>query len=268
MRRNLRELWGARELLNAFVRRDLRVRYRGSYFGFIVSILVPVAYVAVLTVVLKNMTDIMSTEKNYSAQLFCALLPWGFLHLTTINSCKCVSDHRDIVKKVYFPRELLPLSVMLGNLIHLGLSFLLFFAFLFAFIRAPFLWTLVLVPVLLFLHSCLALGLALAFSALDPVLRDVRELLNFAFTLLFFVCPLIYRAGKVKAALGDWAYDLYMLNPVAVVVEGIRYCVLGGGDYPPPELRHFAVFAAVCLGVLALGYAIFRRIQWRLPELI
>jgi len=267
MREHLRELWAARELLRALVRRDLRVRYRGSYFGFAVSILVPIVQVAVLTIVFKRMTRFSSIE-NYSAHLFCGTLPWSFIYLTSVESCNCILKNRDIVKKVYFPREVLPLSVMLGNLIHLGFTMVLFLLYLFIVVRPPVLWTLAWLPVIFVFFSALALGSSFLFSVANTLLRDVEYLLSFAFTLGFFVTPILYPAGVVKQNLPEPCFSLYMLNPIAIVIEQTRFAILGAGDYPPPTGVQLVTGAAACVFALAIGYAVFRRLQWRLPELV
>ncbi|HOS94820.1 MAG TPA: hypothetical protein PLQ54_15990, partial [Armatimonadota bacterium] len=116
--------------------------------------------------------------------------------------------------------------------------------------------------------AALALGLSFLFSVANTLLRDVEYLLSFAFTLGFFVTPILYPAGVVKQNLAEPYFTIYMLNPVAVAIEQTRFAILGAGDFPPPTSAQLAAGAATCVLALAAGYAVFRRLQWRLPELV
>jgi len=258
----LRELLGAQELVRAFVVRDLRVRYRGSYFGFLLSIMVPVVQVAVLTIAFKLVVK-FTDHPNYSAYLFCGILPYQFLQYVTLEGSTVINKHRSILKKVYFPREVLPLSSTLGNLVHFGFTMLLFLGFLGSvghLPRASYLW----IPVVMLVQTCLALGLAFMFSVLNTLLHDIEFLLGHVFMLGFYVSPILYDSRRVMDH-APGVYPAFMTNPMATLIEVYRSVILGEAL---PPLWALCLCGGVCVAALVVGYSVFRRLEWRLPELI
>jgi ABC-2 type transport system permease protein len=240
----------------------MRVRYRGSYYGFLLSITVPIVQVTVLTVAFKYLVR-FNTRDNYSAYLFCGILAYQFLQYVTLESSSCILKHRDLVKKAYFPREALPLGSVLGNLVHYGFTMLLFLGFLAVvghFPTVDYLW----IPVVMLAHTCLALGCALLFSALNTLMHDIEFLLGHLFMLGFYLSPILYESRLVREH-APRAYGLYMANPMATIIETYRAVVLGESL---PDAWALVLCAVVCLAVLGIGYGVFRRVAWRLPELI
>ncbi|MEZ5162709.1 MAG: ABC transporter permease [Fimbriimonadaceae bacterium] len=124
MRENLRELWKFRELLWAMVERELRIRYKNSFLGFFWSLLNPLVTVAVMTVVFKYLMQ--NSTPNFSAYVLAAYLPFLFFNMTLLDSAQSVLVSLPVVRKVYFPREILPLASIASNFIHFLLALLVF----------------------------------------------------------------------------------------------------------------------------------------------
>lgn len=280
---DFKELWRFRELLFAMVERELRIRYKNSVLGFFWSLLNPLVTVAVMTFVFQ--TFLKNDTPNYSAYVLAAYLPFMFINVAMMDSAQSVLVSLPIVKKVYFPREILPLSAVIGNFIHLLLALVVFFVYLFGlyaftgFQDSPFTWRIVFLPVVLALAFCFVTGMSLIVSALNVFYEDVKYLLSVALYLLFFVSPVMYFSETVYNAAQDrgqmWLYSLYHLNPLAVLATGFRRALLppvqvqAGTELIQPlpfPMLHFAICAVVCIGTMLLGYHVFNRMKWRFVE--
>ena len=284
MRDELRELWRYRELLLVMVRRDLRIRYKNSLLGIAWSFVNPLIQVAVLTFVFGTLQD--NGVKNFSAYLFAALLPFTFFQQSVLDSAQSVLGALPLVKKIYFPREILPIASVVANFIHLLLGFVVFFGYLlFAYVRnpsvVPFQATTVFLPVLLLISFMLSLGLSLFVSALNTFYEDVKYIVGVVMYLLLFLCPIMYLAETVantraNARSGYLLYKLYNLNPMAALATGYRKILLaptpvrvsdrGFATPLPLDWIYIGVAGLTSSVVLVLGYAYFNRVKWKFVE--
>jgi len=289
MRAELKELWRFRELLFAMVERELRIRYKNSALGFFWSLLNPLVTVAVMTFVFKY---VMQNEtENFSAYILAAYLPFIFLQLCLLDSAQSILIALPVVRKVYFPREIMPLSAVLSNFIHLVLAMLVFLAYLFilyavtGFQSNPFTWRLLFLPVLLVVNLILATGLSLLISAYNVFYEDVKYVVSVGLYLAFFLTPIMYFSETVFYALkkfgktGEWIYTAYHCNPVAMLSTAYRKTLVPPGkmkvvengaviDIQPLPFNWwlFAVCVLVSVAVLIYGYSVFNRLKWRFVE--
>ncbi|HEY0866301.1 MAG TPA: ABC transporter permease, partial [Fimbriimonas sp.] len=231
MLKELRELWRFRELLISMVQRELRIRYKNSVFGFFWSFINPLVTTLVMWVVFGKLLN--NGVENFSAYVLAAYLPFMFFQFAVMDSAQSVLASLPIVKKVYFPREILPLAGILSNFIHFLLGFVVFFGFLLAIylwslIRGggsvvPFQATTVFLPVLLAISLMLAIGVGFIVSALNTFYEDVKYITGVILYLLFFLCPIMYFVEGIANSdynlnsANQLVYKLYMLNPVAVL---------------------------------------------------
>lgn len=282
MKQQLLELWKYRELLWSMVQRDLKIRYKNSFLGFLWSFVNPALTVLVFWFVFKHILKI-ATE-NYSAYLLAALLPFQFFQQSILDSCQSVVGSLGIIRKVMFPREILPLAMILANFIHFLLAIGVFFAFLLLIFIAhpgdlPFRSTILILPLLLFISLALSIGLGLLVSALNVFYEDVKYLVQVGLFLLFYLCPILYFSEHVKNAnlMGDsnWGYWLYHLNPIAMLVVAYRKVLLppmavgmGGKHYEPMPLdwRLLLIACFVSLFLLWYGYWKFNKLKYRFVE--
>jgi ABC-type polysaccharide/polyol phosphate export permease len=167
---DLRELYRYRDLLHVLVSRDLKVRYKRSALGFLWSFINPLMQTLVLTVVFKFVLKI--EIDNYSVWVLAAILPWTFFQNSVLDSAQSILMHYNLLKKVYFPREIIPLSTVISNLVHLGLSFLVFLLYALV-VRVHFGPMLLWLPVLVFFQLLLNTGVALAVAAMNVFYEDV-----------------------------------------------------------------------------------------------
>ncbi len=289
MREDLRELWRFRELLGAMVERELRIRYKNSLFGILWSLLNPLVTVAVLSLVIKYVMQ--NNTPSASLYILAAYLPYMFFQLAILDSSQSVLAALPVVRKVYFPREILPLASVISNAIHFLIALAVYFVFVFIVWMVtgmgafPVSWRVVFLPVLLVIHFSLATGVSLIFSALNVFYEDVKYALTIFLYLAFFLTPVMYFAETVFEATrkyghtGDLLYTVFMLNPVAELCTVYRKTLVAPGDvqvirngvatmvpFRSVDWVLFGVATAVSVIALVGGYAYFNRVKWKFVE--
>lgn len=258
----LREWWDYRELLTNLVVRDIKVRYRNSVLGFAWSLLNPLLMMVVFTLVFTVLTDPEGIEpavQSYPMYVLSGLLVWNFTADVITRAMASITGNRDLLTKVYFPREILPLSVVIANVIHFLLALPLFFIFA-AVLRIPLTHHAWMLPVLVILQVLLMSGLALIIAALNVYFRDIESIINVALIAWFFLTPIVYVLERIPnreiLGLDIWRW-MYMLNPMAALITGYRYALLYG--WPLWRFKHLLVTAATAMLLLWIGLWLFRR---------
>jgi ABC-type polysaccharide/polyol phosphate export permease len=265
---SLREVASRWELVRALTVRDLKVRYRRSVLGFLWSLLTPLLQMAILYFVVKPAMGL--NYPNISVVILTGVVAWGFFESALLDCTDCIILNRDLVKKIYFPRPALPLSVVLGNLVHFALSFVVLLLWFLAAVPAyrPTLVFFYLIPVVL-VQVLFVSGLGLLLTALHTFYHDIKFVLQQLLRILFFVSGVMFPADLVRAKLrvgvGPWAEHLYMINPAATTIEAYRSILIA---HRPPEMAYFLPIAALALLIFVLGYHLFLRASWRFPEAI
>ncbi len=242
--RELFEVVRYREVLWNLVRRNLKVRYKNSILGFAWSLLNPLMQIGVWYFVFKILFG--RDEPNFMALLVTGFLPWLFFSQTVLDSTACVTQEMALVKKAYFPRTILPLSVLLSNLIHLAFAFIVLLG-LYAIwgvdVTVYYLWV---IPATL-LVAVFAYGLSAMLAAWSVFYADVRFIVGNLIGLWFFLTPVLYPIhlvlnGRIKTP-NNWLEifinehllplkKLFMLDPLTIAVEGYRSALLYGGENP------------------------------------
>lgn len=278
----LKELWKFREMLATMVQREMKIRYKNSVVGFFWSLLNPLVTVAVMTVVFKYFQG--NSTPNLGAYVLAAYLPYMFFQLCLLDSAQSVLNGLDLAKKIYFPREILPLTMIVSNLIHFVLALAVFFAYLLGVYALnpqvpPFQATSLWLPLLLVINLALVTGLGLIISALNTFYEDVKYIVSVMLYLLFFVSPIMYFSESVYNAPVNkehpWVYTLYHLNPVATLSTCYRKLLLAsqpvtlrGQTYDPLPMDWpmLGVTALISFGILVFGYQLFNRLKWKFVE--
>jgi ABC-type polysaccharide/polyol phosphate export permease len=283
---DLRELVRYRELLVTMVKRDLRVRYKNSAFGILWSFINPLMMTAVTYLVFTKFMH--GAPHNYVAYYLAAYLPFTFLQSAILDSSQSILAAQPIVKKVYFPRELLPLSSVIGNFIHLLLGLVILFLLLLGVYvldprEFPIQATAITLPFILLLTFLLALGLSLAVSALNTFYEDVKYMVSVLMYILYFLCPVIYfieavAGSSINKAPYFFVYKLYNLNPIAELCIVYRQLILAPPRVPNPETpgipyptvffepSYLVACTVITLLILVGGYTIFSRLKWKFME--
>ena len=261
---NLRRLLRYRALVQSLVARELKARYRGSVLGFFWSFVNPLlllaVYTFVFTVVMPGARGTGVGRDPYALFMFCAFLPWTWFSAALLESSTVLIAGGNLIRKVLFPAEVLPIVTVLSTFVHfcLGLPILAGFFF---FYRVPITPTdLLWFPVVVAVQLCLTLGLALLVSVLTVRYRDVRDLLANLLTLWFFATPIVYHVTDAPASVRAWM-NLNPFTHLAMAYQEVLFVPGPFGDW-----RRLAVVGAASIGVLATGYAVFDRMRDTLPE--
>src|SRR5688572_16425815 len=259
---NLRNLFRYRALVQSLVARDLKARYRGSVLGFFWSFVNPLLllliYPSVFTVVITRPET--SRLEPFALFMFCGILPWTWFSSSLLESSNALIAGGNLIRKVLFPAEVLPIVTVFAGLVHFCLGLPILAAF-FVYYRVPVpLTDLAWFPLIVLEQLLLTLGLALLLSALTVHFRDLRDLLANVLTLAFFLTPIIYPLSQAPA----WARPFLSLNPFTTLAVSYHEVLAIPGPFLGwPRLL---VFGLVSVAVFAAGYFVFDRLRDTLAE--
>ena len=261
LRVDWRELWDYRDLLAILVRRDFLAKYKQTVLGPLWFILQPLLSTLVFTIVFNKVAGIGTDGIPPLLFYLCGLLSWGYFSQNITTGSVTFTANAHLFGKVWFPRLVVPLATVVSNLYALGLQFAVFLLFFvwFALRGEPVhmgIQCLLLVPLLL-ITGALSLGLGLLISASTAKYRDLSHLTPILLQLWLFATPVIYPLSKLTGGDGHWAWIAWA-NPMAPVVEGFRFALLGRGTWEGPML---SVSAGVTVVILLLGVIAFSRAE-------
>jgi lipopolysaccharide transport system permease protein len=256
----LSEFWGHRKLLYVFVWRDIKVRYKQTALGAAWALLQPFLSMVVFTMVFGRLARVPSAGIPYPVFVFCGLLPWQFFAHGLVRSGSSLVQERYLLTKVYVPRLILPVSAVLSGLPDFAVAFVVLFGIMFHYGLTPTFTALMVLPLLL-LSVATSLGVGLFLSALNVRYRDVGYTIPFFTQLWFFVTPVAYPGSLVPER---WRI-LYELNPMAGVVEGFRWAVVGNIGAAWTFILASAAGVTILFG---LGLLYFQRMDRTFADLV
>ena len=258
---DLRDLWEYRELLYFLIWRDIKVRYKQTVLGAAWAILQPLLTMVVFSVFFGRLANVPSDDIPYPIFAYTALLPWQlFAHALTESGNSLVANQR-LITKVYFPRLIIPVSAVLAGLVDFAIAFVILLVMLFYYGIVPTAAVLTL-PLFLLLAIVTALAVGLWLSALNVQYRDVRYTIPFLTQLWLFATPIAYSSSLVPEG---WR-ALYGLNPMAGVVEGFRWALLGSEAWGTRTLVMVSTLAVIMLLMGGLMY--FRRVERTFADVV
>ncbi len=256
---NIKELWGARELIAILVARDLKVRYKQATLGVIWVLLQPLLVMLVLSFVFSRIERIPSQGERYPLFFLSALVPWFFFSNVVAAVSNSLLASTNMLTKVYFPRLVIPLAVTGAYLLDLAIGVMLIFLF-FAVYDVPMRWSMVYLFPILALLAILAFAVGTFFSALIVRYRDIRFIVPILLQTLFFASPIFYSLSMIP---GEWRW-IFNLNPIAGVIEAIR-ASLFGTDF---NIQGILIAIVVSLVGLVISILLFRRMERNLADII
>ena len=282
MRYELAELYKFRGLLWQLVRRDLKVRYKNSRFGFLWSIAPPLMQVAVISFAFRHATNFAANFDSYSAFVLVAIIPWTYFQTAILDSSQSILMMYGVIKKVYMPREIIPLAAAISNFIHFLLSWTIFFLYLVFYLHAKILPTTIWLPYLLLVQFMLVTGLSLLVSCLNVFYEDVKYLVTIVMSLFLFLLPIMYIVEQVAASSlfirHPLLLKLYMMNPITALINGYRKTLLeaprpeaiaGSGHSIaslPLDIPGLLITGLISFLILICSYAYFNHRKWQFVE--
>jgi lipopolysaccharide transport system permease protein len=255
----LKDLWAYRELLYFLVWRDVKVRYKQTVLGAAWAVIQPVTTMIVFSIFFGKLGKIPSDGIPYPIFSYAALLPWNFFSQAINESSNSLVGSSNLIRKVYFPRLVIPIAGVLAGLVDFAIAFVVLIVMLFYY-KIHFTLNILLLPLFLLLAIGTALGTGLWLSAMNVKYRDVRFVVPFLTQFWLFATPVAYPSSMLQE---PWR-TIYGLNPMAGVVEGFRWSLLNTN--PPGPMILLSVFVTIFLVVSGAFY--FRRMEKTFADLV
>jgi lipopolysaccharide transport system permease protein len=256
------DLWRYRELFLILAWRDLSVRYKQTIIGILWAILRPFLTMVVFTVIFSRIAKLPSDgSAPYALMVFAAMLPWSLFSSSLTESSNSLIDNTNLISKVYFPRLIMPAATLITAFVDFLISFVILIGMMIYYQFAPG-WHMLLLPFFIILALLASLGPGLWITALNVKYRDFRYVIPFVVQFGLYVSPVGFSSKVVPE---QWRL-LYSLNPMVGVIDGFRWCILGGDS--PVYLPGFLLSLAIITVFLYLGVSRFRRMEKTFADLI
>ena len=248
---NLAELWQYRELLYFLTLRDIKVRYKQTALGVTWALLQPLGMMVVFSIFFGKLANMPSEGWAYPIFVFCGLLPWQLFSKSLTEAANSIVADQRLITRVYFPRLIVPITSVLAALVDFAIAFVIFAGMMvyYGVMPTTAIWALPLFVIMMLLTG---LGMGLWLAALNVEFRDVRYVLPFLAQMWLFITPVVYPSSLLSE---KWQI-IYGLNPMAGVVEGFRWALLGVGTGPSPLI---GVSAVVSVILFVSGVMFFRQ---------
>jgi lipopolysaccharide transport system permease protein len=273
LRQRLNSLIEFRYLLYNLVLRDLKVRYKNSLLGVLWSMLNPLGLMLVFTALFTVLSSGDNAQNNFPIFVLVGLMPWNFFSGTLMGGTNSITSNAPLVKKVYFPRELLPLAALLSNLVNFSIAAFIFIIMLYLFglqLTIHALW----VPVILVIQMIFMLGLCFLLGSLNVFYRDVMMVLEVVLLAWFFLTPIFYpfslfdNYAQLFGIEFSPARLMRWLNPMASIIDGYRTVLWGANGLGGVAMNPIYLLRTFITSVLVLivGYTVFTRTEHLFSE--
>ena len=253
----IKEIYAYREMIFSLVRRDLKGRYKGSVLGFLWTFINPLlqllVYTFVFSIVMRSGID------DYYLFLFVALVPWIFFSTSVSGGSSCIWAQQDMVKKIYFPREVLPIAFVTSQFVNMLLSFLVIFVVLLVSGKELNPVALLCLPIIMIVEYLLALGMAMLSSAITVYIRDLEYILGIITMAWQFLSPVMYSVDQVP----EEVRGIFFANPMTPIIVAYRDILYYG---KMPELDTLLHAVLVVVGLLFVGTILFGRLKRHFAE--
>jgi lipopolysaccharide transport system permease protein len=256
----LNDVWQYRELLYFLTWRDVKVRYKQTALGATWAVIQPLFTMLVFSLFFGRLAKMPSDGLPYPVFAYAALVPWTFFANGLAQSADSLVGSANLLRKVYFPRLLIPMATVLAGLLDFIIAFVVLLGLMLWYQVLP-TANIVWLPLFLLLALVTALGVGLWLSALNVLFRDVRYTVPFLVQFWLFATPIAYPSSLLPE---PWRI-VYGLNPMAGVVEGFRWALLGTSNAPGPMV---AVSACVAVALLVGGAYYFRRMETTFADMV
>ncbi len=246
-----KNLYEYRELLKTSIQKDVRGKYKNSFLGVLWSFLNPLLQIAVYAFVFGKILNV--DEPNYAVFICCGLIPWTFFCNSINRSSYSIISEGNIVKKVFFPREIIPISIVTSEAINFIISTIIIICFvLISGLGVS--WTWVFYPILLLILYTLLIAVSFVVSAITVYFRDLQHFIGVFLQVLFYATPIAYSSSRVPESF-QWVVKL---NPVAYIIEGCRNIFI---DHQIPNMLPLLILFAISILLSIITYAMFGKLQ-------
>lgn len=252
----VQNIFQSRYILKYLVLRDLKERYQFSVLGFLWTILHPLSLMVMYGVVFKFLFRVQI--ENYTVYLLSGIVPWIFLTNGITQATHSIINHHHMISKIYFPREIFPISALSSHFIHFVMSLGVFFLFV-LFLGVPISGYILCLPLVVLTQFIFMLGISFFLCSWMVFFRDTAMIVSVVFQFLFFLCPIVYETNLVP----EKVRFFYSLNPMVPMLEAYRKIFMYGQN---PLSEVFLYVVGVSFLMMYLGILFFRKVEWVFPE--
>ena len=254
---HLKELYEYREMIFSLVRKDLRGRYKGSVLGFLWTFINPLLQLVVYTIVFSVI--MRASYEQYYLFLFVALVPWMFFSSSVTDGASSILREKDMVKKIYFPREVLPIATVTSAFVNMILTFIVVFGVVIIAGRGIHIHAMLCLPIVMIVEYILCLGIALIVSSITVYLRDLQYILGIFVMALQYMTPVMYGVDMVeRSGAGQWLILIFNLNPMTPIIKIYRQIIYYG---EVPELGSLLLAVIIGIAFIIIGELLFKKLQ-------
>jgi len=255
------DIWRFRELFFFMAWRDILVRYKQTAIGLAWSIIRPVLTMLVFTIVFGRLAKLPSEGVPYPILVFSALLPWQFFSTSFTDASNSLISNSNMLTKIYFPRLIIPVSTVIVNLLDFLISFVILLCLMLWYHFSPSI-NILFLPFFIFLTMLTVFGTGLYVAALNVKYRDFKYIVPFVVQFGLYICPVGFSSNVVPE---KWKL-LYSLNPLVGIIDGFRWCILGGNN----QIYLPGMFLSIGIVVLLLIFGIryFRKVEKKFADII
>ena len=246
-----KNLYNYREFLKTSVKKDVRGKYKNSFLGVIWSFLNPLLQIAVYAFVFGKILN--ANEENYAVFICCGLIPWTFFSASINRSSFSMVENGSIIKKVYFPREVIPISIVTAEAVNFVISSFIILGFVIV-SGVGFSWHVIFYPIALFVLYTFLVSAAFFLSSITVYVRDLQHFVGVILQLMFYATPIAYSAARVPASF-KWVIKI---NPVAYIIDAFRKIFI---YHQLPDFSGLGMVFAISLVLFVVGYLVFSKLQ-------
>lgn len=251
-----KDLYNYRELLKTNIKKDVGGKYKNSVLGVLWSFINPLLQIAVYALVFQVI--LKSDIENYTVYLCCGLVPWQYFSAVVLRGAAVIVDNANIIKKVYFPREILPISVVASEGVNFLISTIIILGFV-IFGGIGLSWNILWYFLIVAIQFVVSIGVALIVSSLTVYFRDLLHLLGILIQLLFYATPIVYSINSVPAGL-QW---IVKINPMSYLIDAYRNIFY---NQMPPNFQGLLIAFGMGIVLCIAGYFIFKKLERRFAE--
>ncbi len=252
----MKDIYKYREFLKTSVIKEFRGKYKKSFLGVLWSFINPLLQLLIYTLVFS--TIMRADIDHFTVFLVVALIPWNFFNTTIVSAASCIVNNSSILKKIYFPREILPISIVTSNLINFLISsIIVIIALIISGIGLS--WYIIFVPFIIIIQYIFSLALSLFISAITVYIRDLEYFINVLMMLWFYLCPIVYSAELIPKQ-----YEkIFNLNPMLHLINSYRDVLY---YQSLPRIKSLLILFVISSLLLILGYKTFKNLEKRFVE--
>lgn len=252
----IKNLYNYRELIKTSVKKDIGGKYKHSFFGVLWSFINPLLQIAVYAIIFPLI--MRNNIHNYTVFMVCGLIPWNYFSVVINRASFTMIENGNIIKKVFFPREILPLSLVISETINFVISTLIIIGFTLAYGMGltPYI---LLYPIVLIIQFVLLLGISLIVSSVTVYFRDLQHFLGVILQLLFYATPIVYSIETIPEKF-RW---ILQINPMTYIIEGFRDIFY---NQTMPDMKMLGIIFLIGIAFCIVGYLIFNKLQRKFAE--